>query len=171
MAATSSGIEYPVASDFVGPLNAHLQTLAETTQDALNTRAPATSTTYTPTLSGITLGNGTVSARSTKVGAIIIDSIIITFGSTTTITGNVSIGNMPTGMFIGTYAPCGNVSFHDAGVAINFGVATEVSATQISINAIGTGGAYASWVQLSANVPQTWSTGDQIIVKTVRLAA
>lgn len=171
MAATSSGIEYPVASDFVGPLNAHLQTLAETTQGALDTRTPAVSTTYMPTLSGVTLGNGTVSARSTKIGAIIIDSIAITFGSTTAVTGEVTIGGMPTGMFIGQFAPCGNVSFHDSGVTINYGVATESSATSITVNAIGTGGSYATRATLSSTVPQTWSSGDQILIKTVRLAA
>ena len=170
MASTASGIEYPTASDFIAPLNAHLQTLAETTQDALDSRAPATLTTYTPGFTGLTLGNGTVTAKYSRVGGIIVDEIVVTFGSTTAITGAVFItgmqaANSTTAMISST------VNLHDNGSAYYAGAARVSSANNIEIHAQGAGGSYVSLASLSATVPHTWATGDQIIVNTVRLAA
>ena len=170
MASTASGIEYPTASDFIAPLNAHLQTLAETTQEALDARTPATLTTYTPSFTGLTLGNGTVVAKYCKVGGVIVDEIVITFGSTTVITGSVFITGMQSA---NSTAPMisGAVNLHDAGSAYYAGAARVSSATNIEIHTQTSSGAYVALASLSSTVPHTWATGDQIIVKTVRLAA
>ena len=170
MASTASGIEYPTASDFIAPLNAHLQTLAETTQAALDGRAPATVTTYNPTFTGLTLGNGTVSAKYCKVGGVIIDEIVITFGSTTAVTGEVVISGMQASSGSNPFIE-GHVNLHDAGSTYYVGVARRHSATAITIHAQNTSSTYASVATLSATVPHTWAVSDQIIVKTVRLAA
>lgn len=170
MASTASGIEYPTASDFIAPLNAHLQTLAETTQDALDGRAPATLTTYTPTFTGLTLGNGTVTAKYCKVGAVIVDEIVITFGSTTVVTGGVTIAGMQAANSTAALISA-TVNLHDAGSTYYCGVARVASATTLEIHAQTAGGTYVSLASLSATVPHTWAVSDQIIVKTVRLAA
>ena len=170
MASTASGIEYPTASDFIAPLNAHLQTLAETTQDALHSRAPATSTTYTPTFTNLTLGNGTVSAKYVKDGAIIIDQIVITFGSTTAIMGAVTIAGLQASVSA-TPMIVGSVNLHDTGSAYYSGVARAASATSIEIHVQNASGTYTTLGSLSATIPHTWATGDQIIINTVRLAA
>jgi hypothetical protein len=170
MASTASGIEYPTAGDFIAPLNAHLQTLAETTQEALDERAPAVSTTYTPTFTGLTLGNGTVSARYSKVGNIIVDEIVVTFGSTTAVTGNVIIGGMQAAL---TNSPfyTGFANLHDAGSTFFVGTVRQESTTSVAVAAQLASGTYVTAATLSATVPHTWAVNDQIIVKTVRLAA
>jgi len=170
MASTASGIEYPTASDFIAPLNAHLQTLAETTQEALDARTPAALTTYTPSFTGLTLGNGTVVAKYCKVGGVIVDEIVITFGSTTAITGGITIGGMQAANSSAALFT-GWVNLHDAGTIYYTGVAKQASSTSVEILAQSTSGAYAAVATISATVPHTWATGDQIIVKTVRLAA
>ena len=170
MAATASGIEYPTAGDFIAPLNAHLQTLAETTQEALDDRAPAEATSYTPTFTGLTLGNGTVSAKYNKIGNVIVDEIVITFGSTTAVTGNVVIGGMQAAL---TNSPffTGFANLHDAGATYYIGIVRQESTTSVNVNAQLANATYLNVAKLSATVPHTWATNDQIIVKTVRLAA
>lgn len=170
MASTASGIEYPVAGDFIAPLNAHLQALAETTQTALDARAPAATTSYTPTLSGITLGNGTVSAKSCKVGGMVIDNILITFGGTTAVTGDVVIGNMPAAANLANTF-CGNANLHDAGSSYYVGVVRYASSTSVNVYAVYAGGTYTSYSTLNSTTPHTWAVGDQIAISTVRIAA
>jgi hypothetical protein len=171
MASTASGIEYPTAGDFIAPLNAHLQTLAETTQDALDERAPEESTTYTPTFTGLTLGNGTVSARYSKVGNIIVDEIVVTFGSTTAITGPVFITGMQPAVANVPTMITGYVMLHDNGSTYFPGSARQSSTTAVEVHAQLANGTYVSLGSLSSTIPHTWAVNDQIIVKTVRLAA
>ena len=170
MATTADGIVYPIASDFIAPLNTHLQTLAESTQDALDGRAPTTLTTYTPTFTGLTLGNGTVSAKYCKVGGIIVDEIVITFGSTTVVTGNVVINGMQPSI---NNAPtfCGTANLHDVGSEYYVGVVREVNSTSVEILADNASSTYLRRSVLSSTVPHTWATGDQIAFTSVRLAA
>lgn len=170
MASTASGIEYPTASDFIAPLNAHLQTLAETTQEALDGRAPAALTTYTPSFTGLTLGNGTVVAKYCKVGGVIVDQITITFGSTTAVTGTVTISGLQSSASVSPMI-VGSINFHDTGTSYYSGVARAASSTSIELMAQNSAGTYLSIGGISATVPHTWATGDQIIVNTVRLAA
>lgn len=174
MAATSSGITYPVAGDFIAPLNAHLQALAETTQTALDVRAPQTSTTYTPTLTGITLGNGTISASYTKSGNLIFDDITITFGSTTAVTGSVTISGLQSAAS-GTASPqtrfVGTVNLRDTGSAYYVGAVRAASATSIQVYAVNVGGSWASVNDLNSTTPHTWAVGDQIVINTIRRIA
>ena len=170
MAATASGLEYPTAGDFIAPLNAHLQTLAETTQEALDERAPEESTTYTPTFTGLTLGNGTVSARYSKVGNIIVDEIVVTFGSTTAVTGGVVIGGMQAALSNQPFIT-GFANLHEAGSTYYIGTVFQESVTAIRVAAQLANSTYVNVATLSATVPHTWAVNDQIIVKTVRLAA
>lgn len=170
MASTASGIEYPTASDFIAPLNAHLQTLAETTQDALDDRAPSALTTYTPTFTGLTLGNGTVTAKYCKVGGVIVDEIVVTFGSTTAVTGSVIISGLQASNILSPLVSS-SVNLHDAGSAYYLGAVSTPTATSLMVYAQTAGGSFVSLSPLNAGIPHTWATGDQIIVKTVRLAA
>jgi hypothetical protein len=170
MAATASGIEYPTAGDFIAPLNAHLQTLAETTQEALDERASTESTTYTPTFTGFTLGNGTVSARYSQVGNIIFDEIIITLGSTSEVTGVINVNGLQPSLSTEPYMPCGNVTMFGNGSA-SFGQALSTGlATRIALYATFAGGSYTSWNNTSATIPFTWTTGNKILIRTMRFA-
>lgn len=165
MATTADGIVYPVASDFIAPLNTHLQALAESVQDAI-----ATKVTYTPTFTGLTLGNGTVSATYVKNGGIIVDEIVITFGSSTAITGAVIIGGLQAANSSSALIS-GTANLHDSGTTYYAGAVRHASTTSVEVHAQNSAGTYVALTQLSATVPHTWATGDQIIIKTVRIAA
>jgi len=170
MATTSGGIVYPVASDFIAPLNTHLQNLAESTQTALDAIVPAPIVEYTPTFSNLSIGNGTIFASYAKVGPIIVDEITIIFGSTTTLSGNLTISGMQPAQYKGTQMQVGNVVFVDVGGSFYYGLAQQESSTSIAIYAQNTSSTFMTSSSLSATVPFTWAVNDRITIRTVRLA-
>jgi hypothetical protein len=175
MATTADGIIYPVAGDYIAPLNAHIQALAESTQAAINARVPLSSISYTPTFSGLTIGNGSVIARYSRVGGIVVDEITITFGTTTTVTGSISINNLPVGSFSSFYAagnmPCGKAFFRDASGGSAEGTVRISSLRGLLLQASVASSTYVTSSSLSSSVPFSWSVNDQIFISTVRLAA
>lgn len=167
MATTADGIVYPIASDFIAPLNTHLQSLAESVQSAIDTKVS-----YTPTFTGLTLGNGTVVATYVKNGGVVIDEIIITLGSTSAVTGEIYINNLPIASNNSEqFMQCGVVSLYDGISTMNPGIAVQNNATSLRIMALNASGTWVLWAGLSSTVPFTWNAGDKIMVRTVRIAA
>lgn len=167
MASTADGIIYPIASDFIAPLNTHLQSLAESVQDAIDTK-----TSYTPTFTGLTLGNGTVSATYVKNGGIVVDEIVITLGSTSAVTGAIYINSLPVASAnTSQWMPQGAVNLYDNAGTSYLGVALQSTTTSLRILAQNAAGTYVTWNNVSATVPFTWGAGDKIMVRTVRIAA
>jgi hypothetical protein len=171
MAITSDGIVYPVAGDYIAPLNAHLQALAETTQEALNTKVPSESISYTPTFAGLTIGNGIVSAKYTKIGNIILDEIVIIFGSTTAVTGAVSVIGLQESLTNNNALISGNVALQDSSGLYYSGVPKMNTTSSLTIHAQLASGTYLSLANLSSTVPFTWTVADRIVINTIRLAA
>jgi hypothetical protein len=118
---------------------------------------------YTPTLTGITIGNGTVTAKYSRVGKTVNVSILIVLGSTSSITGIVQVG-IPLTRAANT-VPNTTISFDDTNVAIWPGFAFE-AASVIQCLALLANGTYAAQAGTSATVPFTWGSGDKINVAT-----
>lgn len=113
-------------------------------------------TSYTPTLSNLTLGNGTVQARYRQVGKMVDVVFAFTLGSTSAVGSNPSF-TLPVSSSIGSIAY--NAYFQDAGTGtfigfVNLGAS---SATFFAANASGT---YISYSSVTATVPFTWTTND-----------
>jgi hypothetical protein len=163
MASTASGIEYPVAGDFIAPLNAHLQTLAETTQTALDNRIPETSTSYNPTFSGITIGNGTSSFQYVKSGSIVMVTGSITRGSTTTF-GSTSDFSLPIAMSsaTNTLSPLGIATYEDTGSAIYKGWVLRINNTTVRFVADSVSGSRIINSELTDTSPFAWGVGDKL---------
>jgi hypothetical protein len=132
-----------------------------------------TYTTYTPTLSGVTLGNATVDARYTQIGKLVHYYGIITFGSTTTITGSNWEISLPvnTGGATVFPIPCGGASYYDAssgllhwGETVRFFNATSLRLT-IDL------AAQTYTTSLSSTLPFTWATSDQLAFNVTYQAA
>ena len=115
---------------------------------------------YTPTTTGITLGNGTISARVNQVNKWVDFQIIFTFGSTSAITA-VPTFTLPTvGQGAGwTTTDC---SANHAGARYPI----AAIATTSSVLTIQTWPATAgnAWINLSSTVPFTWATNDVLII-------
>lgn len=112
--------------------------------------------TYTPTNTGITVGNGTQTARFVRIGKTVVVSYRFVLGSTSSVTGGVSVGLPSTA---NSQATC-VVQIADAGTN-NYTGFGNVEATQTAILLRGnrTDGTYGTW---SDNLGSmfTWATND-----------
>lgn len=130
--------------------------------DALVTGAAWTS--YTPTLTNVTLGNGTLAGRYARVGKFIYFTIVLTFGNSTSFTGQPNL-TLPVTAVSASQGLAGQ-SLHllDSGTALYFGILNKTSTTTIVLEAIGTASTYASVTAVSATIPFTWTTNDTVYI-------
>ena len=121
---------------------------------------------YTPTFTNLTVGNGTTTGAYCRVNDLVYYHGTITLGSTTAISGAVSLGlpinihstQLASGSPLGLFY-CVDVStgtWYPADIIAN-GSATIVIASVWVTNAT-----YASRSNLSATVPFTWTSPDRI---------
>jgi hypothetical protein len=116
-------------------------------------------TSYTPTLTTWTLGNGTITGRYMFAGKLVIGYLKLTVGSTTATAGSVEI-SLPQTANIGAYAPIGNASCKDTAAANPYNVSAYMSTTgRMGFVMGGT-----SNVAINATNPFTWGTGDTLEV-------
>jgi hypothetical protein len=125
-------------------------------------------TTYTPTLTALTLGNGSVSGTYCQIADTTFFRVIITFGSTTAFTGrlDVSLPTTPSGYTTFDYMNALNMCWDNSASAI------VASATNVYVASTGLGilttvvsGTYPAALDVSANVPFLWASGDKIHVQ------
>ena len=130
---------------------------------AIGNTVLGTYTTYTPTLSGVTLGNGTVTGQYALVNSFVHLSGSFTFGSTSAITGSVGIStpiSINTTMGLAA-SPMGLANLND--VSSGAFAVLEIlwaSATELRLRALNTAASYGVLVVVSSTVPLTWASGD-----------
>jgi hypothetical protein len=129
------------------------------------THMPAVSvgayTSYTPTITGITLGNGSTTAAFTRIGKTTFGHITFILGSTSAITG-VPVFTLPTTRK--------STSFFNVNVALNdFGTGalpalarTDGNTMRIFALTVASAPGPVNILAISATVPFTWTTGDFI---------
>jgi hypothetical protein len=120
-------------------------------------------TAYTPTYAtGITVGNGTVSAKYQQIGKLVNVRFQFTLGSTSAITGIPRI-SLPVAASSILYVNMGIVTFGDYGVGMYPGLAIIDTTSRVYLATIGANGTYAvENAGTSATVPFTWTTNDFI---------
>jgi hypothetical protein len=116
---------------------------------------------YTPTLGNLTIGNGTVTARYTRIGRTVFANIAIVFGSTTAITGGLTVG-LPLTRVTGNWGNT-TIQYEDTGTITYPGFAFE-NPTNIQLLGMRASVAYVDQINLSSTIPFTWTTGDKINV-------
>jgi hypothetical protein len=126
-----------------------------------------TYTTWTPTFTSFTLGNGTVVARYGTSGKFVTFTLGVQLGSTSSVTGRIrfTLPKTPKNTTLNIEQYCFTAYLKD-GVDIFYG-ATELTTTQGDTYAILTNGTYASRTGTDTSVPFTWGTGDVIQVTGV----
>lgn len=117
-------------------------------------------TSYTPTLSNWTLGNGVLDARFSKIGKNVTVYFSFTFGSTSSI-ANFANMTLPVTAASGAYESYSSCVMNDSGVGVWVGGiyitgGVAYPRAQISSNA------YVQDVTVGATVPFTWTTNDLI---------
>lgn len=126
----------------------------------LNTIAGAWDS-FTPTLTNVTLGNGTATGYKKKVGRTVFFWVQVTLGSTSAITGGIRVDLPETASAAG--AGGFDVSFYDdsAGAATGYFVGAAImETTYVALRAVGTAATYGGMTGLSSTIPFTWTTSD-----------
>jgi hypothetical protein len=118
--------------------------------------------TWTPTYSGLTVGNGTVMARYAQVGKLVHAEFSFQMGSTSTMGSlQVSLPIAPKNLEA-VQVPGAVCTLLDYNVAIYSATAVYNPANKIEIYAVTTGGTFASIQSISSTTPFTWGTSDTV---------
>ena len=119
---------------------------------------------YTPTLTNITLGNGTLVGDYWRAGRNIEFKVKLTFGTTTSVSGAMTVG-LPVAYADGTEADIFDALMFDASASGRYpGQTIAISTTTVAVSAINTAGTYAVHASTSSSVPFTWTTSDVLEV-------
>jgi hypothetical protein len=126
-----------------------------------------TYTAYTPTLSGITIGNGTIDAKYCRVNDFVHVIVRIVLGSTSAVTGT-SYFTLPVNcdaIQSPDTSSLGNSYFLDSSAGATYpsdAVTSGSLANRAYISTWTASGTYLTRSNISATVPFTWATGDVI---------
>lgn len=119
-------------------------------------------TTWSPTWTGLTVGNGTLTAKYSQVGKTVFVRLHLLFGSTTAVTAlgprfslPVTSAALPTS---GGIVPAGPARTFNGTSGLAEGLVVLQSTTAGEIRILGTAATYANLVQISSTVPFTWAT-------------
>ena len=122
-------------------------------------------TSWTPTWTNLTVGNGTLTARYTQVGKTIRFRIALVFGSTTSISGAVSHSLPATAAtHAGSLPINGYGSLLDSGIAAFPVYLVLTNTTTASVRTSTASGTYTGITIISATIPFTFSTNDEISI-------
>jgi hypothetical protein len=138
---------------------------------AAELNAIGTWTTWTPTWSNLTVGNGTVVARYSQINKVIHMRANLVWGSTTSISGNVTFALPVTASSTVSTTGHGVAQFGDTSSAQFLGVVRLASTTTAQLVVPQTSGNYPNFVQLSSTVPFTWVNTDTIDITLTYEAA
>lgn len=118
--------------------------------------------TWTPTLTNITQGNGTVVARYKQVGSTIDYRFKFTLGTTSAVgtSPRFSLPVAPLGSYVQFHDQLGVVDMADTGTANRRGVVFVVTGSTAEIYNLSTTGVVTV---TTATVPHTWATTDVIV--------
>lgn len=114
---------------------------------------------YTPTFTNFTLGNGTLSAQYFRVGKTVHLNVQVTLGSTSSVTGLITC-SLPIAFASSTRF----VGYARALAVINYIMHVIPSSSNMALYAVSTSGSYAATTNTSATVPNTWASGHQFLI-------
>jgi hypothetical protein len=122
-------------------------------------------TTWSPSVSGFTLGNGTQVARYCQIGKTVFIEYSFTMGSTSTFTG-LPVISLPVnykGSLV--FAPIGSAEFEDRDIALYWGRAViQSSSNNLLVYLDKTDATYDRDGYPTSTVPFTWGTNDRFFV-------
>tara|TARA_R110000868_G_scaffold11958_1_gene58005 strand:- start:363 stop:833 length:471 start_codon:yes stop_codon:yes gene_type:complete len=123
-------------------------------------------TSYTPTWTGITTGDGTNSGGYVQFGRTTFWRARFTLGTTSAITGAITVtlpasgGALRDSTEVGIYT----VKILDSGTQWFDGRIQASSTTVVGVEVLNSAGTYVGGSALSSTVPMTWTTSDAIVI-------
>lgn len=128
-------------------------------------------TTWSPTYTNLTVGNGTVTARYVQIEKTIHAYYSLTFGSTSAVSGDVGV-SLPvaaSASYIAATAPVGTAMFLDSGTA-RYNGTVSIAATGFLVRAEDVA-TYVRQKTLSSTAPFVWTTSDVLAFSATYEAA
>ena len=119
-------------------------------------------TSYTPTWTNLTVGNGTNNFAYKQIGKTVFIRGDFTFGSTSSISGGISFTFPVTSIAYSSDHSFGISELGDSGTADYFGAIYYAATSKGVIRVINSAGTYSTWNGMSSTVPFTWTTNDYI---------
>jgi hypothetical protein len=138
---------------------------------AAELNAIGTWTTWTPSWSGITVGNGTTIARYSQVNKIVHCRVQFTMGSTSSVAGPVTFTLPATASSSATVSGHGFGQFTDAGTTTVAGAVRVSSTTTAELLVMDGGSAWLTYFGLTSTRPFTWATSDLMLCSLTYEAA
>jgi len=118
---------------------------------------------FTPTITNVTVGNGTHASAYLKVGRLVIVRYEFTLGSTSSIAG-APVFSLPAGITVSGALLATQVEFLDSGTTRFMGMVEVENNSQVVCQALSASGSFVGQVAPTSTIPFTWTTGDRIYV-------
>jgi hypothetical protein len=122
-----------------------------------------TYTTYTPTFTNFTLGNGTATGRYVQIGKTVFVEIKVTLGSTSSM-GTDPYIFLPVNSNM-TNAIQANVVIQDFGTTEYMAVGSNPYNDTVRLFCLGTSASFGNYFTVSATQPMTWTTNDSFTIR------
>lgn len=122
-------------------------------------------TTYTPTLSGLTLGNGSILGQYCQIADTTFFRVKVTFGSTTSFTSAVDISLPTTTSGYSTFDYMNIITqAYDSSATVFSPSSANINISSTTFRTLATvvSATYPTVQDLSATVPIPWATGDTL---------
>ena len=140
----------------------YLTSASASTTYATKTDFPADAwISWTPTYTNLIVGNGTISARYKQIGKNVFIKHSFSFGSTSSISGNVTLTLPITAKSESLYSST-MANLVDADGSYSIGHVWHNGQTTMQVWGAQPSGSRIAWTGLSSTFPHTWATSDSI---------
>jgi hypothetical protein len=119
-------------------------------------------TSYTPTFTNLTVGNGTINAKYKQIGKTVVVRFAFTMGSTSSMGTNPNFTFPVAASSYLANAALGDMYIEDNGVAGYMGRFKWIAGPLCAMELYGAGATYLNFGSITSSVPFTWGTGDYI---------
>jgi len=117
-------------------------------------------TTFTPSFTGVTVGNGTLIARYRKVGKTVDVYVKLTLGSTSSLNASLNYFALPFNLAYGSDGLTVKGGLNDASPVTLINAASEFNGNNVILATLNTSGTYGTNSRITATLPFTWTTSD-----------
>ena len=159
MATTTpnNGWAVPTSTDYVSQGAVAIETLGDAIDASVGTGLLAW-TSYTPTFTNFTLGNGVITlAKYAKLGKIVFVKVLVTLGTTSSVSGRIGFSLPVTATADNTDKAINSAGLL-AGAVSATGFVALGSTTRADLYALLASGTYVSNTNISSTIPGTWAS-------------
>jgi hypothetical protein len=120
-------------------------------------------TTWTPSYTNLTIGNGTVTSKYAQIGKTVFFEFNLIFGSTTSITSSAPTFTLPVNAVAKNFFNSGNIL--DAGTS-NYAAGCDVAAggNLSYFKVLRASATFAQPESITSTTPMTWTTNDELTI-------